>query len=60
MMSWNREDPKDVASAEEMFKEYTRKGWLAFIVTTDNKKKQIFSFNSKLGRIQLLPLIEGG
>lgn len=59
-LSWNKEDPEEVASVENMFKEYTRKGWLAFALTLDNRKKQLFSFDPELGRIQLVPLVEGG
>ncbi len=59
-LSWNKEDPEEVASAEKKFREYTRKGWLAFVVTTDNKKRQIFTFNPEFERIQLVPLVEGG
>ncbi len=59
-LSWNKENPEELASAERMFREYTRKGWLAFVVTPDNEKKQVFSFNPKFGRIQLVPLVEGG
>jgi len=50
----------EIASAEEMFKEYTRKGWLAFVVTLANKKKQVFTFNREFERIQLFRLVEGG
>jgi hypothetical protein len=59
-LSWNKEDPEEVASAEKKFRKYTRKGWLAFVVTPENKKKQIFSFNAALQSIQLVPLVEGG
>lgn len=61
MISWNKEDPEEIASAEKTFREYTRKGWLAFVVTTDNKKKQVaFSFNPEFERVQLVRLVEGG
>lgn len=59
-LTWNKEDPEEVASAEKMFREYTRKGWLALEVTSDNRKKQVFSFDPESGRIQLVPLVEGG
>ncbi|MFQ6077250.1 MAG: hypothetical protein ACE5Z5_14150 [Candidatus Bathyarchaeia archaeon] len=59
-LSWNEEDPEEIASAEKAFREYTRKGWLAFVVTSDKKRKQVFTFNPKFGRVQLVPLIRGG
>jgi len=59
-LSWNKEDPAEIASAEKMFKEYTRKGWLAFVVTTDNKTNQVFTFNPEFEKIQLVPIVEGG
>ena len=60
MLSWNKEDPEEIASAEKTFREYARKGWLAFVVTSDDKKKQVFTFNPEFGRIQLVRLVEGG
>lgn len=57
---WNKEDSEETASAERTFREYIRKGWLAFVVTPDNKKKQVFTFNPEFERIQLVPLVEGG
>ena len=59
-LSWNKEAAEEIASAESVFREYTRKGWLAFVVTSSNKKKQVFIFNPEYGRIQLVPLVEGG
>jgi len=59
-LSWDKEDPEEIASAEKMFIKYTRKGWLAFQVTSDKRKRQVFSFDPKLGSVQLVPLVEGG
>lgn len=59
-LSWDKEDPAEIASAEKMFTKYIRKGWLAFQVTSDNRKRQVFSFDPKLGSVQLVPLVEGG
>ena len=59
-LSWDKEDTEEIASAEEMFIKYIRKGWLAFQVTSDNRKRQVFSFDPELGRVQLVPLVEGG
>jgi len=59
-LSWDKEDPEEIASAGKMFIKYTRKGWLAFQVTSDNRKRQVFSFDPKLGSVQLVPLVEGG
>ena len=59
-LSWDKEDPEEIASAEKMFIKYIRKGWLAFQVTSDNRKRQVFSFDPELGSVQLVPLVEGG
>ena len=59
-LSWDKGDPEETASAEKVFTKYIRKGWLAFHVTSDNRKRQVFSFDPELGRVQLVPLVEGG
>jgi len=59
-LSWDKGDPEETASAEKVFTKYIRKGWLAFHVTSDNRNRQVFSFDPELGRVQLVPLVEGG
>jgi len=59
-LSWDKEDPEETASAQKMFIKYIRRGWLAFQVTSDNRKRQVFSFDPELGKVQLVPLVEGG
>ena len=59
-LSWDKEDPEETASAQKMFIKYIRRGWLAFQVTSDNRKRQVFSFDPELRKVQLVPLVEGG
>nr|ADP09455.1 hypothetical protein E48-1C_10 [uncultured marine crenarchaeote E48-1C] len=59
-LSWNKEDDEEIASAKSMFREYIRKGWLAFAFTSGNIKKQVFTFNPEYEKIQLVPIVEGG
>lgn len=59
-LSWNRENIKETALAEKIFREYVRKGWLAFVVTEDNRKKQVFIFDPRVEEIHLVRPIEGG
>lgn len=59
-LTWDKEDPEETASAQKMFTKYIRSGWLAFHVTSDNRKRQVFSFDPELGKVQLVPLVEGG
>lgn len=59
-LTWDKYDPTEVASAENKFVEYTRKGWLAFSVSKDNEKRQVFRFNVEFEKILLMPIVEGG
>jgi len=59
-LSWNREDPKEAAAAEKAFREYTRRGWLAFVVGPDGRRRQVFSFDPNFERVKLIPVVEGG
>lgn len=60
ILAWDEESPEEIAAAEKTFREYIRKGWLAFEVTADNKKKQTFSFDTSANQIHLVRLVEGG
>ena len=59
-LSWSKEEPEEIALAEKKFKEYIRKGWLAFVVTPENHRVQVFTFHPEFGTIQLVPIAEGG
>jgi len=59
-LSWNKHDSVEVASAQKTFTEYARKGWLAFEVMSDNRKKQVFSFNPEAEKVYLTRVVEGG
>lgn len=58
-VSWDMGDSREVAYAEERFREYLADGWMAF---TDEPtgRKQIFRFNPGLKRIILIPPLGGG
>ena len=60
ILTWDEESPEEIKSAEKTFNEYIRKGWLAFEVTADNRKKQIFAFDTSANQIHLVRLVEGG
>ena len=57
---WKKENPGEAAIAEKAFQEYVRKGWLAFILGPDNKKRQVFTFDPKFEWVQLVRLVQGG
>jgi hypothetical protein len=59
-LSWDKENPEEVKLAERKFKEYIRRGLIAFGITADNGKTQIFTFNPELKEIFLIPIVEGG
>lgn len=59
-LSWNKENLEEIALAEKKFREYIHKGWVAFVVTSDNEKKQVFTFDPVFERLQLIRLVEGG
>ena len=58
-LTWRKGNAKEIAIAENIFKEYIIKGWLA-IGEDSGKKKQIFTFNPDLEKITLTPLFMGG
>jgi hypothetical protein len=59
-ITWNRENPEETEAARETFIRYIRRGWLAFKITSDGKKKLIFRFDPSAEKIQLVPIVEGG
>lgn len=59
-VTWRMEDPEEISRAEELFKKYLMKGWIAYTVTSDKRKIQIFIFNPELNEIVLVPVISGG
>ena len=58
-LTWQTGNADEIARAEETFKAYIRKGWLA-IGEGPGPKKQIFAFNPDLETIVLAPLVMGG
>jgi len=59
-LTWKMEEPGEVSSAKERFTECVKAGWLAFAVTPENRRVQIFEFDPRLERIVLIPFAEGG
>jgi hypothetical protein len=59
-ISWSRENPEETALAEKKFNKYIRKGWVAFVVTSDNRNIQVFKFDPKFEKVHLAPTVEGG
>ena len=58
-LTWSKENAGEVAQAENVFREYLDRGWLAIGEVRD-RKMQIFAFNPDLERIILSPLMLGG
>ena len=59
-ISWNEKNTEEVEIAEKTFKRYIDEGWIAFSVTSDNKRVQIFTFSPDIDRIILVPPLGGG
>ena len=59
-LSWSTQSREEVAVARKRFEEYTRQGWLAFTVGSDNRKHQIYEFDPVIEKIFLVPLAPGG
>jgi hypothetical protein len=57
--TWRNGNAEEIGRAEEIFKEYRDKGWLA-VAEIAGKKTQIFKFNPDLENISLIPLELGG
>ena len=57
---WDKNDPKSIASAQEEYATYIKKGWIAFSTLSDGKHIQVLSFDPSLERITLIIPIEGG
>jgi hypothetical protein len=49
-----------VKRAEDIFRKYVMEGWIAYTVTSDDRKIQIFTFNPELDEIVLTPIMFGG
>jgi hypothetical protein len=58
-VTWDIENRREVAHAEEKFREYLADGWMAFSEESRGRL-QIFKFDPKLERIVLMPPLGGG
>ena len=59
-INWSNADLGTVRTAEELFNKYVMKGWIAYTVTPEDRKIQIFTFNPELDEIVLTPIMFGG
>ena len=59
-LKWDRRSAEEVERAMKRFEEYIKKGWLAFRVTSDNRKVQVYMFDTELEKVVLVPIVEGG
>jgi hypothetical protein len=57
---WDKDDPGSIASAQEEYATYIKKGWIAFSTLSDGQHIQVLSFDPSLERITLIMPIEGG
>ena len=58
-VTWDIEYPREVAYAQEKFREYLADGWMAFS-EEPRGRRQIFTFNPQLEQIVLMPPLGGG
>ena len=58
-VTWDIENRREVAYAQEKFCEYLADGWMAFS-EEPRGRRQIFTFNPQLERIVLMPPLGGG
>ena len=59
-VTWSKDDPEEVRRAEMVFRKYLMGGWIAYTVTSDKRKVQVFSFNPEFDEIVLVPIVSGG
>jgi len=59
-VAWSKDDAEEVRRAGEIFRKYLMAGWIAYTVTSDNRKVQVFSFNPEFDEIVLVPIVSGG
>jgi len=57
---WDSRNTEEVKKARRKFEEYMKKGRIAFAVTPENRKIQIYNFDPKLEKIIMVTLVEGG
>jgi hypothetical protein len=57
---WDKDNPASIASAQEKYTSYIKKGWIAFSTLPDGEHIQVLSFDPSLERITLVMPIEGG
>ena len=58
-LTWRKDNAEEVALAEQAFKEYISKGWIA-IGEGSGKKSQVFTFDPSFDKIVLAPFLMGG
>lgn len=58
-IQWSKDDPRQVSRAEESFKKYVAKGWIAFSDEPDGRRI-IHRFDPNFNKIILIPPLGGG
>jgi len=46
VLVWNRDDTEEVETIRREFAKYLEKDWIAFAVTSDGRKIQVYRFDS--------------
>jgi hypothetical protein len=59
-ITWHKNNTGEIAHAEEVFKRCLIEGWIAYTVTSDDRKTQIFTFDPELELIVIVPILYGG
>ncbi len=57
---WNRDNAREVEKIKKKFLYYLKKGWIAFAVTSNNRKIHVLKFDPKFEKICLMRIVEGG
>lgn len=60
ILTWNKDDIKEVEAARRRFTKYLEEGWIGFLVTPEGKKIQVHEFDPKFEKIVLARVVEGG
>ena len=58
--TWNPEDPGDLAEAQEVFEQYQKEGFSAFLVKEGGQGEILHDFDPTAGTVLFVPMLAGG
>ena len=59
-LTWRKGNAEEIEKASALFSKYFMKGWIAYTVTPERRKIQVFAFNPEFEEIVLVPIVSGG